>query len=377
MPDLNLASPYKLRQQKLAAALQAAGLEALALNPGPSLAYMTGLHFNLSERPVVALFFPSRTPVIVLPELEAAKVRGLDYDLHSFAYGEEPATWSDVFSRAAGSASWSERPALGVEPRGFRVLELRLLEAALPQASIISGEQVISGLRMYKDSFELDAMRKAVDIAQRALLATLPAVKIGATEKELAAELTAQILRAGSDPLLPFTPIVSGGPNSANPHAFPGDRPLKAGDLLVIDWGAAHDGYFSDLTRTFSIGQPDEEMQRIARLVMEANAAGRSAAGPEVLASQVDAAARSVIENGGYGVYFTHRTGHGLGMEGHEDPYIRSGNPLPLAPGMTFTIEPGIYLPDRNGVRIEDNMVITATGAETLSNLPRELIVLE
>jgi len=141
----------------------------------------------------------------------------------------------------------------------------------------------------------------------------------------------------------------------------------------VIDWGAAYKGYISDLTRTFAIGQIDAEFQKIARIVEEANAAGRATAGPGVAAGMVDKAARDVIEKSGYGAYFTTRTGHGIGMEVHEEPYIRSGNPIPLQPGMAFTIEPGIYLPGRNGVRVEDDVVITQNGIECLSDLPREL----
>jgi Xaa-Pro dipeptidase len=259
----------------------------------------------------------------------------------------------------------------------MRVLELRLMEAGAPAARFESAEEAVAALRMSKDEGELSAMRKAVEIAQNALLATLPAVRAGVTEREIAAELTLQLLRHGSDPEMPFAPIVSGGPNSANPHASPSDRPLQRGDLLVIDWGAAYHGYFSDLTRTFAIGQPESELRRIAQLTLEANAAGRAACKPGVTAGEVDAAARQVIEAAGYGKWFFHRTGHGLGMEGHEDPYIRAGNPLVLKPGMTFTIEPGIYLTGRNGVRIEDNMVITESGAESLSDLPRELKVIE
>jgi len=191
---------------------------------------------------------------------------------------------------------------------------------------------------------------------------------------EIAAELTLQLLRGGSDTEFPFSPIVSGGPNSANPHASPSARKLQNGDLLVIDWGATVGGYASDLTRTFAIGDVEQEYEHIARIVFNSNAAGRQKAGPGVTASQVDQAARCVIEQAGYGVFFTHRTGHGLGLEAHEPPYIRAGNELVLQPGMTFTIEPGIYLPGRNGVRIEDNVCITSSGAECLSNLPRELI---
>jgi Xaa-Pro dipeptidase len=222
---------------------------------------------------------------------------------------------------------------------------------------------------------ELAAMRKAVEIAQRGLQATIPSIRRGVSEQELASELTLQLLRAGSNPEFPFTPIVSTGPNSANPHASPSSKALSEGDLLVIDWGATWEDYISDLTRTFGIGNLDAEFIKIAEIVKESNAAGLAAARPGVTAGSIDRAARTVIENAGYGHYFTHRTGHGVGMEGHEPPYIRGDNPLVLEPGMTFTIEPGIYLPGKGGVRIEDNVVITHDGAESLSDLPRDLFL--
>ena len=367
---------HTARQGRLAAALQSAGLHAMAINPGPSLVYLTGLSFHLMERPVVALFLPQALPLIVLPELESAKIDSLPYAVRAFAYGEDPSTWPSVFRQALREAGLDAAGKVGVEPRRLRVLELRLLEGAAPAVDFVSAEETVASLRMYKDAVELAAMRQAARIAQDALLATLPVVKAGITEKEIAAELTVQLLRHGSDPEMPFSPIVSGGPNSANPHASPSDRPLQPGDLLVIDWGAAYQGYISDITRTFAIPPVDPELQHIAQVVAEANAAGRRAALPEALCGEVDAATRQVIERAGYGKFFTHRTGHGIGMEGHEDPYIRAGSELPLQTGMTFTIEPGIYLPGRNGVRIEDNMVITPTGAESLTDLPRELIIL-
>ena len=265
---------------------------------------------------------------------------------------------------------------IGVEPTRLRFLELRLLESAAPHASIVASEALLSGLRLRKDEHELQAMRKAVAIAQTALLNTLPLIKAGVTEREAAGELSLQLLRAGSDPELPFPPIVAGGPNSANPHAAPSDRPLANGDLLVIDWGAAYHGYFSDLTRTFAIGGVDPELQHIAAVTAQANTAGRAAARPGIRAGDVDRAARGVIEAAGYGQAFFHRTGHGLGMEAHEAPYMFAENELILEPGMTFTVEPGIYLAGRGGVRVEDNVAITADGAETLSDLPRDLLVL-
>jgi Xaa-Pro dipeptidase len=196
------------------------------------------------------------------------------------------------------------------------------------------------------------------------------------TEKELAAELVVQLLRHGSQPEMPFAPIVSSGPNSANPHAVPTERKLRPGDLLVVDWGAAVDGYVSDLTRTFAVGEADAELRKIHQIVLEANEAGRLAGKPGVPCAQVDRAARSVIEKAGYGEYFTHRTGHGIGMEGHETPYLRADNMELLEEGMVYTVEPGIYLPDRNGVRIEDNLVITGDGADCLSDMSRELRII-
>lgn len=367
-------SIFAMRQQKLAEVLDQAGLHALALNPGPSLVYLTGLHFHLSERPVVAFFTPGMPVQIALPVLERLKVENLPYPLQAYPYEEDPAAWVESFRRAAQAANLHGR--VGIEPRQFRVLELRLVEAAAPQVQLFSAEEVVAALRMQKDESELDAMRQAVQVAQQALLNTLPHFRPGMSELDLASELVLQTLRAGSQGELPFMPIVSGGPNSANPHASPSSRPIQQGDLLVIDWGAAYAGYFSDLTRTFAIGEVAPEYVRIAEIVLQANTAGRLAGKPGVPARAVDMAARSVIEAAGYGEYFTHRTGHGLGMEGHEPPYMRGDNELILQPGMTYTVEPGIYLPGRNGVRIEDDVVVTADGAASLSDLPRPLSTL-
>jgi len=344
----------------------------MLLNPGPSLVYLTGLHFHLSERPVTVLFQPGLKPIIVLPELELEKLKQLPFEFQAFPYGEDPSNWANVFHAAALSAELAGKR-VGVEPRQLRFLEYQLLSQAAPGAEYIAAEESLATMRMYKDEGELSAMRRAVEIAQNALETTLAQVKLGMTELDLASELTLQLFRAGCDPEVPFSPIVSGGLNSANPHATPSSRQLKRDDLLVIDWGASHQGYFSDITRTFAIGRMDPEFEKISRIVLEANEAGRNAARPGIPMEVVDQASRKVIESAGYGQYFTHRTGHGLGMEAHEMPYIRAGNQQPLEPGMTFTIEPGIYLPSRNGVRIEDDVVITSSGIECLTSLPREV----
>lgn len=366
---------YSDRQAQLVLAMQATDLNAVMLNAGPSLTYLTGLHFHLSERPVVGIFMPNASPVIVLPKLEIGKLTNLSFPIQAFPYAEDPGSWHAAFLEGVKTAQiQGER--VGIEPRRMRMLEMDLIKRAAAGMTFLSGEACLAKLRMQKDEAELANMQRAVHVAQNALDSILPDINPGMTERELAAEITVALLKNGSNSQLPFTPIVASGPNSANPHAFPSDRCLDRGDLLVLDWGANINDYFSDLTRTFAIGEPEEEMKHIARIVLEANAAARDIACPGIPAEVVDKAARKVVEEAGYGGYFTHRTGHGLGMEGHEEPYIMDGNSMRLLPGMTFTIEPGIYLPGSGGVRIEDNVVITEDGLKSLSNLPRGLRIL-
>ena len=362
------------RFDQLNASLRTSDLDAIILNPGPTLTHLTGLHFHLMERPVVLLFAKDQDPAIVLPELELQKVASLPYKLQVFPYPENPSEWDNAFRKAA-QALGLDGKRIGVEPRQLRLLEFRHVKTGAPEADYPDASEVLSGLRLRKDQAEVEAMRRAVKIAQDALEATIPLIKIGMTEKELASELVVQLLRQGSEPEMPFAPIISGGPNAANPHASPSERKLQTGDLLVVDWGATYDSYISDLTRTFAVGEVDDEYKKIHQIVQAANAAGRAAGKPGVPCANVDKAARDVIEKAGYGMYFTHRTGHGIGMEGHEEPYMRGDNMQLLEPGMAFTVEPGIYLPDRNGVRIEDNVVITETGADVLSDMPREIRV--
>jgi Xaa-Pro dipeptidase len=362
------------RLERLYAALKTHSLDAVALGPGASLTYLSGLHFHLMERPTVMFFAAGHDPAIVLAELETPKLSALPFAARAFSYGENPALWGDAFRRAAQSLGLDGKK-IGVEPQGLRLLEFRYIKAGAPEADYPDASTALASLRIHKDAEEIAKIRVAVRIAQDALEATLPLISVGMTEKELANELVSQLLRQGSEPEMPFSPIVSGGPNSANPHASPTDRKLQPGDLLVVDWGATHAGYVSDLTRTLAVGEVDSEYERIHQIVQESNAAGRAAGKPGLPCAEVDKAARAVIEQAGYGQYFTHRTGHGLGMEGHEEPYMRGDNLQLLQPGMVYTVEPGIYLPERNGVRIEDNLVVTATGAESLSDMPRGIRV--
>lgn len=363
------------RLERLTQLMVKAGLKALVLNPGPSLLYLTGLNFHLMERPTTLIVVADRDPGLVIPELELRKIETARLKIVPFPFGDNPTLWQDAFNLATAEYSLNGNR-VGVEPNRLRFLELSYLQKAAPLAEFVSAPTVLGQLRLQKDAEEIAAMRKAAEIAQAALETTLPTVKIGVSEREIASELSVNLLRCGSEPELPFPPIVASGPNTANPHAVPTDRTLQPGDLLLFDWGASYHGYFSDITRSFAISHLSDDLGKIYSAVQDANTAGKAAAKAGVRAGDIDLAARGAIQRAGYGTYFTHRTGHGLGMESHEEPYMFAENDLLLQEGMVFTVEPGIYLPGVGGVRIEDDIVITSTGCESLTDFPRNLRIL-
>lgn len=364
------------RLDNLIELLEFDGLNAIALTAGPSLKYLTGLEFHVMERPVALLIAPGAVPALILAELEANRVKNAALPIQPFTYSDVPDTWEKAFQNACQALELNGK-LIGVEPARMRYLEFRMLQKAAPQAGFLPADHALSMLRIRKDPEEVAKMREAARIAELALQASLPCVRVGVTEREIASELVMQLLRAGSDHELPFGPIVASGPNTANPHSTPSDRKIQPGDLLLFDWGATYQGYISDITRTYAIGKISREFERIYEVVKQANAVGRAASRPGVQAREVDQAAREVITAAGYGPQFSHRVGHGIGMEAHEPPYMHAGNTMELSEGMAYTVEPGIYLADQGGVRIEDNVVITADGCETLTTLSRELIVLE
>ncbi len=343
-------------------------LDCLALVPGANLFYLSGLSFHLGDRPTVAFFMPDRPPALILPALESLKVADLP-DLQTFPWTDEEG-YGDAFRRAGVELNLSGQR-IGVEAFTMRVVEAGLLTQNAPGCQLVPADGVVSALRMRKDANELERMCRAAGMAQDAMTATLAQFRPGMTEREIDALLKIAILESGAENVS-FNPIISGGPNSANPHASPSDRPVNEGEFLLFDWGVYFGGYASDITRTFPVGEMESEMRQIYALVQEANAAGRAAVKPGVTCGEVDAAARRVIESGGYGGYFTHRTGHGLGLQVHEPPFIVADNDRILEPGMTFSIEPGIYLPGRGGVRIEDDVVVTEDGGESLTTFPRD-----
>jgi Xaa-Pro dipeptidase len=351
----------------------ASGLDALALVPGPNLYYLTGLSFHLSERPIVALFPMDGMPAIVLPALEAPKVAPLSAVLRAYPYTDEEGHTS-AFQQACAALELADS-VIGAEALRMRLVEARLLERYAPGCQIMDGDAVLAKLRARKDLDELALMRYAIAVTEHALEAAMRQVSAGMMEREVVAILKVEMLQAGAEGMA-FGPSVVAGPNAASPHATPGERPIEAGETIVVDCGASVGGYAADITRTFAIGGLEPELAQIYDIVRAANEAGRAAVGPGVPAQEIDRAARAVIEEVGYGECFIHRTGHGLGLEIHEPPYIVAGNEEPLVPGMTFTVEPGIYLPGLGGVRIEDDVVVTADGGHSLTTFRREFIPL-
>jgi Xaa-Pro dipeptidase len=356
------------RTAKLVKRLEAADLDGVALMPGPNLRYLTGLELFVSERPIVVCVLSSGRTALLLPGFESGRAANVFPEAEVFAYSDEQG-YGPAFAAMAQALALNGK-CLAVEYQNMRVLELRALEGAAPHAEFVSLEQGLPCLRALKDQRELQALSVAIDITEQALYRMLSWQVAGWSERQLAERLTTEMMEGGADSVAFM--IVVAGPNGADPHAGPSDRPLEPGDLVTIDCGAVHAGYAADITRTFAVGKVERQLTDIYEVVRQANVAGRAAVHPGAHAEDVDRAARKVIEDAGYGPYFTHRTGHGLGIETHEPPYIVEGNRLSLEPGMVFTVEPGVYLPGLGGVRIEDDVLVTPDGAKTLTRFPRE-----
>lgn len=376
---------YTDRIAQLVTHMQEQGIHAAAIVPGASLRYLTGLTFHPGKRLTLALIAADNTPpCMVLPAMEttrahvATRIGGSsDSFLHFYAWhdSEGPAqalqqALEHTFQHMSG-----QPPVLAVEYTVMRVMELRDLEQMLPGVQIVDATPLLASLRMVKDAQELALMAEAVRMIETSLRKTLTQIRPGITERQLAAFWKQEILATGAQGES-FECMVASGTNSANPHHNNTDRALQAGDLIILDGGAIYEGYASDITRTVALGNLSPESQRIYDLVLAANTAARAAVRPGFTGEQLDQVARQVIVDGGYGDFFLHRTGHGLGLDVQEAPYIVAGNTQPLAVGNTFTIEPGIYVVGVGGVRIEDDMVVTEDGGRSLTTFERELITL-
>jgi Xaa-Pro aminopeptidase len=350
----------------------AAGLDALLVTPGPDLCYLTGYEAVALERLTCLLVPAAGAASIVVPLLERAAAEASPIG----AEGLEIHTWSeteDPYALVARLLAGARAVALDDHMWAAKVLALR---AAMPGVDQRPGGEVLRELRMRKTPREVAALRAAGVAIDSVHARVHEWLKPGRTEREVGADIAGGILEAGHAKV-DFV-IVASGPNGASPHHEVSDRVIEPGDAVVVDIGGTMpSGYCSDSTRVYAVGAPDSDFLAAYLVLQRAQEAACSWARPGVTCASVDAAARDVIEAAGYGELFVHRTGHGIGLETHEDPYIVAGNDLLLEPGMAFSVEPGIYLPGSHGARIEDILVCTDAGAERLNVRPRELVVLE
>jgi D-alanyl-D-alanine dipeptidase len=354
------------RIERAVAAAAAAGLDGLVLTPGADLRYLAGYQpIAITERLTALVLAPGREPVLVVPVLErpdaerapaAAQLRFVDW-----------ADGTDPYAEAAallGGGRW------GISDTAWALQVVRL-QRALPGLELVALSDALPTLRAVKEPEELDALGRAAASADAAFADIVGVPFLGRTERDVAADLRDALLAHGHDTV--EVTLVASGPNGANPHYEDDSRTIAEGDLVVLDYGGLLDGYHSDISRTVSVGEPSAEARDVYDVVRAAQQAGVDAVAPGVACEDVDRASRAVIEAAGYGERFIHRTGHGIGTEIHEPPYIVAGETLPLEPGMTFSVEPGVYLPGRFGIRIEDIVAVTEAGGRRLNEATREL----
>lgn len=353
-----------------ARAAGAAGLAGLVITPGYDLRYLVGSRAQTFER-LTALVIPaSGAPTIVVPRLELASLKQsavpeLGVTVRDWVDGEDPYT---LVAQALGEGSVTV-----AVTDAMPALHLLPLADVLGVVPVLATE-VLRTMRMVKDPAEVDALRKAGAAIDR-VHARVPEFLVpGRTEADVAADIAEAIVAEGHSEVAFI--IVGSGPHGADPHHECSDRELRAGDIVVVDIGGPYEpGYNSDSTRTYSLGEPDPEVARRYAVLQQAQRAAVAAVRPGVTAEQIDAAARDVLAAEGLAEAFVHRTGHGIGLSVHEEPYIVAGNSLPLQEGMAFSVEPGVYFPGQWGARIEDIVIVTADGALSVNNRPHELVV--
>ena len=360
------------RVDKLRRIMRKAGLDIVALIPGPNHRYLFDAEHFVLERPIVAFITADAEPVAVIPELEIPLFQR--HKIGSRLYSYTDAEGYDAAFRRALADMDAAGKVIGVEGLFMRFFEGEAIRQAAPKAAVVDATAALEDLRIIKDAFEIACLRKAIDISEQALFATLQEAKAGLSEIELAAVLEGHIRELGGEGLS-FQTIMHAGGNTALPHSGPLAYRMRHGDPLLFDFGAVYQGYCADITRVVFLGSVTQEQRDFYAVVQAANEAGRAAAKPGVTAESVDMAARQVFIDAGCAHLMRHRTGHGLGMQAHEAPYIVLGNQRILQPGMVFTIEPGIYRMGEIGVRIEDNALITDDGCESLTTFPRDVMV--
>ncbi|MFI9235996.1 aminopeptidase P family protein [Streptomyces sp. NPDC053079] len=358
---------YAARMDRAARAATQEGLAGLIVTPGPDLVWLCGYGPPAtSERLTALLLAPGRRPQLIVPQLErpdAERAPGAGaLAITGWTDGEDP--YAAVAKLLDGHGRY------GVSDNAW-ALHLLALQRTCPGTAYGALTEALPMMRAVKDAYEVERLAAAGAAADATYETIVDLRFAGRRESEVAADL-ARLLRENGHSQVDFT-IVGSGPNGANPHHEAGERVIEDGDMVVLDFGGLKDGYGSDTTRTVHVGEPSSEERKVHDLVREAQQAAFEAVRPGIACQEIDRVARQVIRRAGYGEYFIHRTGHGIGVTTHEPPYMVEGEHLPLVPGMCFSIEPGIYLPGRFGVRIEDIVLCTETGARRLNNTAREL----
>jgi D-alanyl-D-alanine dipeptidase len=365
------ADDYRARMERAARSAAEAGLAGLLVAPGPDLVWLTGYAPTAAtERLTLLVLAPGQDPVLVVPTLEApdaAKAAGASaLTLRDWTDGKDPYAATAVLLDSGGR--------FGISDNAW-AMHLLGLQKALPGTSYASLTEALPMLRAVKDTAELELLAAAGAAADATFEEIRTVAFGGRRESEVAADL-ADLLRRFGHSQVDFT-IVASGPNGANPHHEVGDRVIERGDMVVLDFGGLKAGYGSDTSRTVHVGEPTDEERRVHDVVRAAQEAGFRAVRPGVPCQEVDRAARAVIADAGYGEYFIHRTGHGIGVTTHEPPYMIEGEEQPLVPGMCFSVEPGVYLPGRFGVRIEDIVTVTEDGGRRLNDTTREMVIVD
>jgi Xaa-Pro aminopeptidase len=372
---------YGERLDRAAQATADAGFDALLVGVGPDLRYLTGYEALPLERLTMLVIVPGDDPIrLVAPRLEEAAARAgcrTEIEIVTWEETDDPyALVASIVHDRAGAGALR----LGVSDRLW-ALHLLQLQRVLPGTSFDSATLALRQLRITKDADEIALLRLAAHAADRVVAQIAAGPLVGRTEADVALEVRERLLAEGHDEAL-FA-IVGSGPNSASPHHEASERVIQAGEPIVLDIGGTLGGYGSDITRTLWVTGgdaakgPDEEFRHLFGVLHAAQEKATRAVRPGLACEAVDTAARDVIDAEGYGEAFFHRTGHGIGLEGHEDPYLVAGNTEPLAEGMAFSVEPGIYLAGRYGARIEDIVVCGPDGPIALNEAPRELYVVE
>ncbi|MGW1492651.1 aminopeptidase P family protein [Streptomyces sp. NPDC002402] len=364
------ADDYRARMARAAESAADAGLAGLLVAPGPDLIHLTGYRPAETERLTLLVLAAGQDPVLVVPTLEApdaAEAPGAPVlTLRDWTDGKDPYAVTAPLLDAAGR--------FGVSDNAW-AMHLLGLQNTLPETSYVSLTEALPMLRAMKDAHELERLAAAGAAADATYEEILKVRFSGRSELDVAADLAALLKHFGHSQV-DFT-VVGSGPNGANPHHEAGTRTIEQGDMVVLDFGGLKHGYGSDTSRTVHVGEPTPAEQHIHDVVQEAQRAGVDAVKPGVACQEIDRAAREIIDEAGYGDLFIHRTGHGIGVTTHEPPYMIEGEERELVPGMCFSVEPGIYLPGRFGVRIEDIVTVTGEGGRRLNVTSREMAIVE